>query len=171
MRYGIMQYFTKENFTLAIALVGAIGTIASWVYAFLSTRKRLAFKLVSSYTKNNTFISFVMIENKSRLPISINAISLILNEDTIMCGQIPTKILEITNRSGQEVTDRRKIFTMQFPISLAALSGASGYIFFELKGQEINNEEKLLTMLGTNRGKPITFRVVPNYVEKLNELY
>lgn len=166
-----MQYITKENITLAIALIGAIGTIASWVYSFVSNRKRLSFKIVSSYYKNNSIVAFVMIENKSRLPVSINAISLLTNEDVIICGQIPTKILEITNRSGQEVTDRRKIYTMQFPISLASLSGASGYVYFDLKNQEINAEEDLSFKIGTNRGEPIVFKVVANYVEKLRELY
>ncbi len=166
-----MNYLTRENITLAIAIFGALGTILTWIHSIIANRKNITFSIISAYHKNNIMAAYIMIENKSRLPICINGFSLVEGEKKVMCKQIPTKIIEITDRSGSEITDNRKIISCQFPISLGALSGDSVYLLFELKDININISEELNFLISTNRGKELSFRVIPKYADDFTKLY
>lgn len=166
-----MKYLTRENITLAIAIFGALGTISTWIYNYITSRKNISFSIISAFYKNSTLSAYIMVENKSRMPVCINGVTIIEGKKKAMCKQMPTKILEITNRTGSEVIDKRKIYTCQFPISLGALSGDSGYICFNLKDFNIDVSKELNFLIATNRGKELSVRIAPKYVDSIKDLY
>lgn len=166
-----MKYFTRENITLVIAIFGAIGTIFTWIHNIITNRKNISLSIISAYHKNNIMVAYIMIENKSRMPICINSFSLTEGKKKVMCKQIPTKIIEITNRSGTEITDRRNIYSCKFPISLGALSSDSVYTFFDLRDINIDISEELNFLIATNRGKELSVRIIPKYVDSFEKLY
>lgn len=147
--------FTRENITLAIALFGAIGTALSGILNFFHSRKRISIQIIKICRLKDFIIAYIAIQNKSRLPISINDISLIINKEKYTGNSVPPHSLRHTNSTTDIPTDREH-FTMQFPVNLGALAGASGYIRLDVP-EEVSQtlSTHLIFQVATNRGSSI----------------
>ncbi len=67
----------RENITLAIAILGAVGTIGTWIFAFVHSRRNISFSIEKICTLDRSVAICITILNKSRLPICISNISLV----------------------------------------------------------------------------------------------
>lgn len=160
----------KDNITLAIAIFGAIGTLVNWFYSFIRNKKNISISIPQLMHKSNNIYFFIVIENKSLLPISINQISLISNDSKFVFSQIAVKMFETTHTSGGVVTDRHKIFTIQFPVSLNGLCGTSGFLYLTLPEDVSETLPNNLSFeVATNRGlikkKKLPYLIVPDLVK------
>lgn len=160
-----MQYVT-----LGIAIFGALGTIITWIHGIIVTRKKISFEIVSAIYSENLVYAFFILNNKSRLPIAINSISLYNNKKNIFCEKISKKIFEKSLRTGTIITNREEIKSEQFPISLSGLLGSSGYILFHTKGFNFMKEDKVDINLFTNRGLIRLKGIETHYIDDFTDM-
>ncbi|MDD3325410.1 MAG: hypothetical protein PHN38_09860 [Sulfurospirillaceae bacterium] len=161
-----MQYVT-----LGIAIFGALGTIITWIHGVIVTRKKISFEIVNAVYSEKLIYAFVMLNNKSRLPIAINSISLYYNNKNIFCEKIPKKILNRTLKTGTTITSREEIKSEPFPISLNGLLGSSGYLLFFTEGYDFNKEDKVDINIFTNRGKIQLKSVNTNFIDDFQKMF
>lgn len=154
---NISELLTRENITLAIALIGCAGTISTWIHSYISKRQNINFRILGHLVpEGHSIILYVMLENRSQLPISITSISVYQNDVFYSCTEIPLKVYEVTTRKNKEIVSHNEFFSMAIPIFLPALGGTSGYVYFEAPQKVFQPDATHLTLrLTTNRGKAI----------------
>ena len=154
---NINIFLTRENITLVIAIIGCIGTISTWICSYMSHRQNLDIRVLGHLIPEGySVILYVMLENKSQLPISITGISVCQNEILYPCQEIPIKVYETTTRKNKEIVSHNEYFSMPNPIFLPSLCGTSGYVYFEAPQEVFPPDATQLTLrLTTNRGKVV----------------
>lgn len=147
--------FNRDNITLAIALFGALGTVISGILNFIHSRKRFSLQIVKICYLKEYIVVYIAIQNKSRLPISINDISLIIGKEKYTGNSIPPHSLRYIDPTTDIPTDREH-FTIQFPLNLGALAGASGYMRLDVP-EEVSQKlpTHLIFQVATNRGNSV----------------
>lgn len=146
----ISHLFTKENITFALAVFGSLGTAYTW----FSQRKSFSISVHYYSCKNKSVIMYVSFANNSHLPISITNVSIVIDNVCYPCVYVPTKVLDYTHTIGKEVVGRKEILSIQFPVSLSALAGSSGYLYFDTLPDTYPDAPKVLTLeVSANRGK------------------
>lgn len=140
--------------TTIVSIIALVLSIGNAIYIFVCNHKKIDLKL-NSYTKNivngkYAYIFDILIENKSRLPISINSLKIIKEKKEITFNPNPKLISEITSRSGKTITDKASLYSTAFPINILGLN--DNREFFELSNNE-NLEGKCIIKILTNRGK------------------
>lgn len=144
---------TRDNITLAIAIFGAVGTIATWITTALHSRKHIAVHIVKAYQYNNKLILYLSFQNKSRLPISIDSITLVTEDSNYFCNTIQHIIFTITPKTGKTIAGKSDITSILFPINLSSLGGASGYVEFDFPQEASKRLSTHLNLqVQTNRG-------------------
>lgn len=156
----IIPYCTRENITLAIAILGAFGTISNWITSFLHSRRNVSIQIIKMCKTYNSVIAYISIQNNSRIPISINDISLKYNRQFYSGFNVPQHTLKVERKSGDSITAVQEYLTMTFPINLGSLSGASGYIFFGIS-KEVSESlsTPLIFRVSSNRGNPFEMKL------------
>lgn len=162
---NILEYLTKENITLVIAIIGALGTIVTAITKIWNNRVKLdiTFAGIMDIELKDAALIYLMISNQSRLPISITAISVLHNDFFLQCETIP----QIAYRNNVVNSDFR--YTLTFPIDIQGLCSASGYILFEFAPdtfQQFSNTVNL--RISTNRGKVIEIEQTYEQVRHLD---
>lgn len=153
-----MRILTKENVTLLIAIVGALGSFAMWIYTLIINRKNVSFSIIASYYSRSSLYVYFIIENKARVNLSVSSIALLVNGEKFFCQQIPMKLFE--------QNEDKEYFSCKFPIFLSSLGGESGYLYFKLQNADLDCSDKLNVIISTNRGKDVVIQVEPNYKDK-----
>lgn len=164
------EILTKDNITFALAVFGSLGTILSWIYASISNRKNIYVRISRAYLHDNSVLLHILMDNKSRLPISINRVSLIINETTYHAFDIKTQIFRGDYKSNNEIIKTDIIYSAEFPIELASLGGTNFYLFFELPPNAFQSLSTQLTLqFHTNRGmvrkRKLSFQTVDSPAE------
>lgn len=150
---NLSTIFTKENITFILATIGSIGTIISAILALIWNRKNISITITKLYKDEHSIFAYVLFENNSHLPISINRISLLYNDHFIHSPQMPENIFDIKLNQHKNGVRTDSVFSIQFPIYLSAFGCSSGYIHFEFPQEVIQTLPTLLTFqVGTNRG-------------------
>lgn len=166
------KFLTRDNITLALSIFGSVGTLTSAILSFIRSRKRISITIPKLYHNNSSMWLYVIIENNSRLPISINSVSACFSDKLFHSSQIPQKILEVTQQTGNIVTDKKEYFSIKFPISLPALSGTSGYLYFEVPATFLESPStQLCFQVGTNRGVIKKTKLAYTPATNLEEMY
>lgn len=149
----ILALFTRDNITLILAIWGALGSFASWVYTFASQRKNISVRIIENDI-TEACLFYILFENKSRLPIAITNISLLVDSKEVYCEPISTLAFEYTRRSKGEVVERIQRYTLALPITLSSLGATSGYVYFDTAPDEQLLSSRSATLkIYTNRGK------------------
>ena len=153
-------YVTRENITFLLGAFGSFGTL----YTLFAQRKNISLSIQSYNYENKSLLIFVSFTNHSRLPISILNVSVIQDNVCYPCVYIPTVVCEHTRRSGKEIISHREELSIRLPISLASLSGSSGYLYFDKLPENYPDDAKALTVqVSTNRGRAKKMKLsVPN---------
>lgn len=155
-----MDYFTKENITSILALIGSIGTIAGWVYAFITTRKNIGIRVVAYSIKGSNILLYLSFENKSRLTISITDLAIKIGEFYHPCRHVPQRVVSTQRYTGSQLVSSVDYYNIQMPIELGSLGSTSGYVLFVLpKGHRISDTNVLTFQVSSNRGRAIEMKL------------
>lgn len=147
----ISSSLTKDNITLAIAILGAFGTLSAYF------RQRL--KLKVTFLEIRRFGSFYLkieIKNCSSIPVSITQIRLKLGKKEFSLSRdayivIPKNPNAIGSGNPHLEQDT---LSFQFPIRLEAFEAQSGYIQFP------NEVQILASSTEENPSSPVTLLIV-----------
>lgn len=152
---NLITFSSKENITLLLSILGAVGSASAWLHTLIKSRKRFDMKINGYRTNPHGILLHVEFVNKSTLPLSINDIS-IYNSREYPTKHIPEKVLERTHRVGHKIQSHKEYYSMSFPINLPSLCGTAGYLYFS-SGEEIfpqlSNTATLI--IRTNRGQKV----------------
>lgn len=147
----MLKILTRENITLFLSILGSVGTVSGWFYHWMVNRKNLTFKVSGHCVDNDGLFIYFQITNNSRLSITINAISLFLDNKEIYCRLTPDALYTIQHGSREE-----RILLTAFPLSLAPLYGASGCTYFPFEPETKPPASNTLAfVIRTNRGRAI----------------
>lgn len=147
---SINRIFTKDNITFVLAVFGSLGT----AYTLLSQKRKFSVSIHYYSYKNKALLMYVSFTNHSHLPISISNVSVVIDNVCYPCVYVPTKVLDYTHRIGKEIVGQKEIMSIQFPISLLALAGSSGYLYFDtLPDTYPDAPTELILEVSTSRGK------------------
>lgn len=144
----------RENITLCLSIIGSLGAVISAVSAFIRNRKRIKVSVIGYRHDRRLYTFWLLIENRSRLPISVNAFSIKADNGTCMCVLSQKVAIESVRRVGSKVVSSREYLSANFPINLPGLSSCSALILFEPLEQLLKADSKSVTFqVHTNRGK------------------
>lgn len=167
-----MKYLTRDNITLVLSIIGSVGTIVTWFVAWLKSRKNISVIIVKICKTKNYLFMYLMITNNSRLPITINNVSIIHDDITYPCFELPTKILSSETRTGDLVKDTKNYYTVKFPINLSSLMGTSGYFAFDIPQEDLQTlTTPVKLQVCTNRGKAIEMKLPFEKLSNWGEMY
>ncbi len=151
---------TQDNITFVLACIGSFGTIAGWLYAYLTTRKNISVRVIAYRSKLNTALFYMSFENKSHLPISLTALSICIDNVYYPCKYIPQRVTSSQHYIGGKIINTQDYYNIQFPIQLGSLGATSGYVLFVLpKGVYVPHAKNLTVQVSSNRGKAIQMQL------------
>ena len=156
-----INFLTKENITLAIAIIGLVISTINFIYFFAVRKKKLMINFgdigIKNYIRNsNILLTHYRFDNCSQLSISITRIQLIINNIRYDCD-IRKHIAEKMEYSkNKDVYHKIISETDVLPINLLPLASQSGFLGFVIPPNSLSKDEKALTFrICTNRGKAI----------------
>ncbi|KJJ77622.1 hypothetical protein [Clostridium sp. FS41] len=156
----ISTLFTRENITFILAFIGSIGTISGWAYSFATSRKNIAVNVIAYKVRQDKALFYLSFTNKSRLPISITALSVQINGVYYPCRHIPQKVVSTQRAVNGKIVSSYDYFSIQIPIEIGSLGSTSGYVLFVLpKGVYIPDSKALNLQISSNRGKAIEMKL------------
>ena len=145
-----------KQVTFVIAVIGFLLSLSSWIHAWTTQRKSLTVTAYEACSFANLVYFVVAIENNSRLPISVNKLTLHYEDIVAPCTMIPKRVLELTRTHGKEIVERKTHYSMDMPVNINALSSATGYILFENLPYDLPTDaNKAVLVIGTNRGRKV----------------
>ena len=149
-------------FDVIYKIAGVLGFLLS-VYNFtmimIQDHKRLKIRLgdagITSLPDHRDLYKIAyMVENRSRLPISITRVQIQIAGKMYDCDRLPFIIEKSEYRVGNEVVDRTLIKSTVLPINLLGLSAESGFLAFLIpQGILSANDKDLIVQIYTTRGK------------------
>lgn len=161
---SFLLLFSRDNITLAIALIGAFGTIWGFYQNRFKIKCSYISQLVLPHPAKVTIMYFnFLIENQSRLPVSISRIYLSIDGLQSEALRESYPIHTYTEQSGSS-SQKCPAFTLPLPVKIEGLGAVGGYFRFHFS--EPISESKLLqskviVTVVTNRGKR-DFDLVPH---------
>ena len=135
-----LNFFTRDNLTLLLALIGTAGTI----YTFMT--QRLNVKVTALNLRSNPFLLELQFENLSSIPVSITHIKLKIGKEEYTLPRasfiaVPDQKMPREYQAHQ----RNAIYTLDFPVRLESFGALRGYIGFPLKSKlSVQKANKLL---------------------------
>ena len=150
----VINLLTRDNITLALAILGSVGTLFTFVMTFLANRTRINLRFKQINCNQGSMLSYVAFENKSRLPIAITDIAIINDDICYPCVPIATSVCEYERKRGNQVISHREDFSIPLPITLSSLAGTSGYVYFDRLPDNFPTSPREVTLqVSTNRGR------------------
>lgn len=156
----INQISAYDKITLFIAIIGCLLSLYNFIKDIAMNRSRLSisFKkatLLKPYN-GNPIVFRMMIENCSRLPISISRMFLSCEDAFIEFEWVPENIFHAETLQSGKIINSNTYSSVSFPINIPGLGAAGG--FFNLYTYDTNIHTKfynrhLELILHTNRGK------------------
>lgn len=149
-----MNYITKENITFILATIGSLGTLYTLISKIFLNRVRIELSIIECISTKKSVVLYMMLTNKSHLPISITNVKL-WNYSTIYeCIKSPHIIRVDTRTSKKAIVYKEATYNIPFPINLPSLSGTSGYLYFQIPQGNFQCDSRSLTVeVNTNRNQ------------------
>lgn len=147
---------TRDNITLLLSVIGALGTCITLISSFLHKRKNLKIHISNAeYKENqNQMLLTLTFENRSQLPIAVTSVNIFLNGHELSVAEYPICVSQYTHRRGQEVIDRKFLYNINFPVTIQQLGAFAGQMLLEFSPKELENPSTLLTLqVHSTRGK------------------
>ena len=143
--------------SLILGSIGTVGTIIAGIYAFFSSLTRLKVELYLFDVTPRSYIAFMSFTNKSRMPISITDVQIVIDGKRYSCIRVPVNAYEINKSHNGVVTMDKQVPSMDFPVNLPALSGLSGFLVFRVESQiQSQLSTPLNFVIHTNRKRSIS---------------
>lgn len=148
-----------EIFTLVVALIGAIGTVSSWLIFFWNKRTSINFEIEElSVETSKGMLFYGTITNNANSNIVITDIVLLSDKYKIHVNKVPTVVLTEEKSRNDEVLSRKETYNAKFPINLFPCSGQSDYFHFVFSSQNPLSLDTILNFeIHTNRKNRIRF--------------
>lgn len=154
--------FSRENITLALAILGSVLSVGSLVSAGLSRRVKLSIAIseYESFPVDSSLQMYIHIANRSCLPVAITRLQISIGGQYYDCCLFPKKVRVFhTCSNGIEVVDR-VFYTLPIPIALDALGATCGYVQFSRPKGIFPLAPKDVTLtVSTNRARKLTLSV------------
>lgn len=151
---------TKDNITLVIAILGFLLSFYTIVERYIQNRKHLEIHISYVFRIGNepkaTEILNIQIINKSREAITVSRMQVICENRVDGFGNFRKKLLTITNRSGNEITERNNWTSDILPIKIEGLGFFSGLLVSDKNNFVLTPKKKCKLILYTNKGKIIS---------------
>lgn len=158
----LQNFFTKENVTFILSLIGSIGTAVGIIRAFITSRTNFYIETGKFIPTGSSIIAYLMFINKSNSPLVITSVSILINNVYYPADLAPQRVLRIEHRVNNELTDTHSEYSMPFPIVLHGNFATSGYVHFSLpQGTSVPDAKIFSLKVCTSNGMA---------VEKLLEL-
>ena len=146
--------------TLIIALIGCIGTIATWIVYFLDKRTNISFEPICYLQTRKGILIYGTFENNSNSSISITDLSLTVDGNKFHVIRIPTVVMTREINRNSQLISREETHNLPFPMNLSPCSGQSGYFLFPTEPQnQVVIGSTLNFEICTNRKKKISISV------------
>ena len=156
------NFFTKENITFLLGLIGTIGTTVTFIRSLINNRTNFSIKAVRFKAGDKGIITYLMFLNNSHSPITITSVSICINNIYYPAVLTQEEVCHTVHRSGTEITGTHSEYSIVFPIVLSGQFATSGYVYFPLpKGTVVPSSKIFSLKVCTSNGTA---------VEKLLEL-
>ena len=155
-----VSIFTKENITFVLALIGSVGTNTTWLFSYISNKRNISIRPIAYNSKNNIILFYLFFENRSRLPISITALSILLDGTCYPCRYQPEKVISHQRTVGGKVVNSQDYYNINFPVQLSSLGSSSGYVLFVIPPEVLIPDSKTVTFqVSSNRGNAFEMKL------------
>lgn len=160
INFAASSLFTRDNLTFVLACIGSIGTITGWLYTYITTRKNFSIRVIAYQSKQNMALFYMSFENKSRLPISLTALSACINGIYYPCKYVPQRVTSSQHSVNGKIVTTQDYYSISFPIELGSLGATSGYVLFVFpKGIHMPDSKTLSVQVSSNRGTAIQMQL------------
>ncbi len=160
--------FTKENITFVLALIGSVGTIATWIRSYIINKRNVIIRPIANKSKDNKILLYLFFENRSRLPISITAISVLFDGVYYPCRYQPQKVISDQRTVGGKVVSLQDYYNITFPVQLGSLDSSSGYVLFVIpQDVQIPDSKTLTFQVSSNRGKAFEMKLSLDQIQEI----
>jgi hypothetical protein len=166
-----LDFWNKENISLFIAVAGLSLSIYSVIRQAYFSRAKLRITYRSHYCSETTSFNLI-IENCSRLDISISKMALVINSRECDFLYSPKTVWATEIKSGGEVKSRKEIDSIIFPQTISGLGSIGGYfaIVLDSKTNKILGKPcEIVIKVFSNRGI-FSFPIKTNY-PKVDDVY
>ena len=148
------DFFTKENVTFFLSVLGSLGALYTLISGLIRQHCRINISIIEYVPANNSVILYMMLVNRSHLPVSITDIKIWNRGVIYACEKSPHIVQLVTRKTGETIIYKEAIYSVPFPINLPALSGTSGYLYFEIPQENFECASKSLTVqVNTSRNQ------------------
>jgi hypothetical protein len=147
-----------EIFSLVTSIVAIVLSLINLVYLVITNNKKLDFNIrnytyIKTFTADKSFFYLFNVEfiNKSRQPISITSVKFIDGDKTFDIDLEQQRLADKNKTMGQEVIERKKLDSADFPINLTSLTAIRKILI--MHGDDNLQNKKIKVVINTNRGK------------------
>lgn len=146
--------FTHNNITFLLAVLGSIGTLTSAIRILIQNHKRIKVTILAYHNDCNLHIFYLLLENKSNLPISINQIFLISDDCRCRCVLLPKVKFKVNLSRNNVIAHSTEYCSESFPVNLASISSRASFVLFEPhESLQIDPSKAVTFEVHTNRGR------------------
>lgn len=152
-----MFNISKETLTLLVSIFSLFLSLANTGYLIFINRKsiNISYKKLydcSEFNDKSMFFNFI-IENKSRLKISISRVIFVLGNQKLEFSDFPVRVYNNTTTTGKTVTSSFDVYSKTFPQDIDGLSSIGG--LFEIANfpfEDFYNSNSFSLEIYTSRG-------------------
>lgn len=145
---------------ITVSIISLFISAFTLIYNIVVRHKKIKINIIQHNFKKHTHLFLLSIENQSQLPISISRIVLKICDNEYRCESVSKMTEETVRKIGNQIIDRKTIYSLSMPISLSSLGGIQGYVIFEDCSQPLEiAENNVIFQVYTNRGNPIQLKV------------
>lgn len=145
---------TKDNISLIIAIAGFVLSVFNIIRTEYFNKAKLKFTYRSHYCGQTVNFNF-LIENCSRLDISISRMFLIAGNEEFEFRFLPKTVWSVTEQCGNTEVEKENIKSISLPQTIAGLGALGGYFSVQVSENVMDvlkDEANIAIKVMTNRG-------------------
>lgn len=127
----ILFELSKGNISVWIASISFVMSLVTWIRTFIVEHKNIKLKVQFFRANDRTAYMFLLVENKSRLPIAISDIIIRQGKERAHCCPFPTEIITGQRKVSGKLIEKPPKCSDSIPIQLNGLSSKSCIVLFE----------------------------------------
>ncbi len=149
-----MKYLTKDNITLAIAILGFLLSVAQWIYILWCNRTHFSVEITNiektNHSKGTRYVFTFLINNLSSAPLVITKATI----QNIDCKFLKKWIGEryFPKFPETDVSTTEQCFSSEIPMNLVPRSSSLNSLVFDIpKGEKLNLASPLSVTFRTTK--------------------